>query len=1041
MALEAGSVYAILGGRFVPTGFAQFDAAMKRSAAGAAAAERAISASQARTSRSAVALGAASKVGAAGVAAIGLAAAASVKKSMAFNAQLSELKAVTKASAADMKRMSTAALELGAKTGVGATKAAQAMTELAKGGLNTEKTIGALKGTIALAQAGSLDLGVAAETVANALNLFKLGGEDATMVADSLANAANATTADVTFFAQGLAQGGAAAKAAGLDFQQTTVFLEAMAANGFKSGSDAGTSMKTALIQLANPTAKAQAAAAKLGVTFFDQQGQLKPLPTLAKDLGNAFKGMSDRQKLATAAQIAGTDGMRALLALADQGPNKLREFARANAQTGTAAAVAAEKQNNLAGSLQKLGANIETVAIQVGDQLEPALKDAADALNDFIAAGGGDQIASGFSSLFTVARTSLSALIFGFAGLAGIIGKVAWGLDKITFGKLGLGTVATDLQNVSENAAQLALDLGNVDQAANKPIVVTADAQQAKSELAKLKAVKLGPKVQKVLADGTASVEEKVRRLIKLGVPPKVARFLTSGDTKVRDKIEALIALGIPPKTARLLARDLTASGVASARAQIASLPNLKTINISANIDQRLFNLPSLRRAAGRGPGGSEVAMVGEGGGPEYVVNRRSGKSMRVDGPTVMRLGKDDYVIPTERRYADRANELLMSLARDLGIVGYKKGKKPKPAPPRAQAPKRGAGGGGKPKNPKESADQKRAREERRKILGKQGIAFSRHSLDWYDQEIAKEERYKDNKGKDKKLTARARQARKRLDALRKEKRKAQQYKAKIDKATSEADIALDQMREADTRDDQGGFDKAWRVRKDQLAAAIKLIDAAVGESNPNSTWNRELRAQLAKLRGDQADLGANPPPVADPAESAETTFTAAEQQRLAELEASIATAQLTTTPDDDRSALQAKIDFLSPILAAASAAQGRGRGGFGAITEIANDLRSTRDQLQNLTGPGDSAPAPDTGPTPDQQALIDQARALGLAQGQTSFIDRLAGATLQGSPTLVFQSYVPPSPTEAKRLADYTISGIGFQGQSPSSTERVGV
>jgi TP901 family phage tail tape measure protein len=246
----------------MPTGFAQFDAAMKRSAAQAAAYEKGVIGSQQRVSRASMAAGVAATGSALGIAAIGVAAAASVSKSMAFNKQLSELKAVTKASAVDMKRMSDAALQLGAKTGVGATKAAQAMTELAKGGLDTEKTIGALKGTIALAQAGSMDLGIAAETVANSLNLFKLSGEDATMVADSFANAANATTADVAFFSQGMAQGGAAAKAAGLDFQQTTVFLEAMAANGFKSGSDAGTAMKTTLIQLAKPTAQAQAALA-----------------------------------------------------------------------------------------------------------------------------------------------------------------------------------------------------------------------------------------------------------------------------------------------------------------------------------------------------------------------------------------------------------------------------------------------------------------------------------------------------------------------------------------------------------------------------------------------------------------------------------------------------------------------------------------------------------------------------------------------------------------------------------------------------------
>ena len=58
-----------------------------------------------------------------------------------------------------------------------------------------------------------------------------------------------------------------------------------------------------------------------------------------------------------------------------------------------------------------------------------------------------------------------------------------------------------------------------------------------------------------------------------------------------------------------------------------------------------------------------------------------------------------------------------------------------------------------------------------------------------------------------------------------------------------------------------------------------------------------------------------------------------------------------------------------------------------------------------------------------------------------QSAAIDRLVGATLGGSPTLVFQSYVPPSPTEARRLADYTVGGIGYQGATQSSKDSVGI
>jgi len=409
MALDAGSVFAVLGGKFNPAGFAQFDAAMKKSTASSTAAERA----HAQSSSAVTTYGNAAKVAAlGGIAAVGVAAYASVKAAATFEKQMSALKAVTNASASEMKLMSKAAQELGTKTGIGATAAGQAMTELAKGGISAKDSVAALKGTIALAQAGGMDLATAGETVANALNLFAMKGTDATKVADSFANAANSTTADVNFFSQGLAQGGAAAKAAGLTFDQTTVALEAMAANGFKSGSDAGTSLKTTLVQIAKPTKQAKAEMEKLNLSFFDAHGKIKPLTTISKDLGTAFSGLTKQEKLAAATRIAGTDGMRTLLALADQGPAKLDAFAKANARTGTAAKVAAEQMNNFEGNVKKLKAQAEQLGISLGTALLPYLTKAVGGITAFVGA------LRGASGTATGLRTLLVA-IAGFSAVA----------------------------------------------------------------------------------------------------------------------------------------------------------------------------------------------------------------------------------------------------------------------------------------------------------------------------------------------------------------------------------------------------------------------------------------------------------------------------------------------------------------------------------------------------------------------------------------------------------------------------------------------
>jgi hypothetical protein len=109
-------------------------------------------------------------------------------------------------------------------------------------------------------------------------------------------------------------------------------------------------------------------------------------------------------------------------------------------------------------------------------------------------------------------------------------------------------------------------------------------------------------------------------------------------------------------------------------------------------------------------------------------------------------------------------------------------------------------------------------------------------------------------------------------------------------------------------------------------------------------------------------------------------------------------------------------------------------------AIRDVAGQLKSTRDELASLGG---GAAAPEVaGPTADEIAQSEQKMNRERIAAQSSFIDRLVGATIGGAGnTLVFQSYVPPSPSEAKRLADYTVGGIGYQGGTPSSREGIGV
>ena len=179
-----------------------------------------------------------------------------VSKAAEFEAKMSNIKAVTGESAETMKKFNDAAIKAGADTAFSAAEAADAIGELAKAGVSTKDILnGGLTASLNLATAGELDLKEAAEITSTALNAFKRDGMTATQAANQLAGAANASATDVHELKYGLSMVAPVASGLGLSFRDTTNALAVFAQNGLK-GSDAGTSLKTMLMNLQPQTDK-----------------------------------------------------------------------------------------------------------------------------------------------------------------------------------------------------------------------------------------------------------------------------------------------------------------------------------------------------------------------------------------------------------------------------------------------------------------------------------------------------------------------------------------------------------------------------------------------------------------------------------------------------------------------------------------------------------------------------------------------------------------------------------------------------------------
>lgn len=398
--------------------------------------------------------------GVAGAALLGMAGWA-VKASMEFDKRMSEVSAVSGASAESLDQLRRAALAAGKATVFSASEAAKAEAELAKAGISTSDILsGALSGSLDLAAAGSLDLAEASEVAAKAMNIFKLKGEDVEHIADVLAAGANKSATDVHDLGEALKMGGLAAHNAGLSLEDTAGVLSAFADSAL-NGSDAGTSLKTMLQFLANPTRKAANLMEELGIEVYDANGNLKDIATIAGILQTKLAGLTQQQRQQAFATIFGSDATRAATVLYENGEQGIRDYIAAVDDQGAAQRMASEKTNNLAGDVERLKGSIETLAIESGEGANTGLRFLVQALDHLVSAiseipapiqtaivvlagvsGAALLTAAGFLKVRSTVRDALDAMremgpvgtkaAGGLNAVAGAAGKAAMGLGLI---------------------------------------------------------------------------------------------------------------------------------------------------------------------------------------------------------------------------------------------------------------------------------------------------------------------------------------------------------------------------------------------------------------------------------------------------------------------------------------------------------------------------------------------------------------------------------------------------------------------------------
>ena len=295
-----------------------------------------------------------------------------------FESGMSKVSAISGATGEALQALTDKAKEMGAKTKFSASESAQALQYMSMAGWDTESMLNGIDGIMSLAAADGLDLAATSDIVTDAITAFGLKAEDSSHFADVLAKASSSANTNVSMLGESFKYVAPLAGTMGYSAEDVSVALGLMA-NASVKGSMAGTSLKTALSNLASPTKAMAGVMDEYGISIADAEGNSLPLIDVLKQLREKFGGLSETEQAAAASTLFGKEAMSGMLAIinaSDSDFTKLTDNIY-NAD-GAAQSMADTMQDNLQGQITILKSSLEGLGIEIYEGMSEPLKGAA---------------------------------------------------------------------------------------------------------------------------------------------------------------------------------------------------------------------------------------------------------------------------------------------------------------------------------------------------------------------------------------------------------------------------------------------------------------------------------------------------------------------------------------------------------------------------------------------------------------------------------------------------------------------------------------
>ena len=391
-----------------------------------------------------------------------------IRTGESFSASMSEVGAISGATAEELQQLEDAARLYGSTTRYSATEAADALKYMALAGWNAQQSIDGLPAVLNLAAASGMDLGKASDIVTDYITAFGLSVDDAARFVDIMSYAMSNSNTTTEMLGEAYKNCAATAHSMGISVEEVTAVLMTMANAGVKGG-EAGTTLNTLMTRLATDTKGCASALKEYGVEVYDAAGSMNSLSDILSGMVGVWDTLTQEQQANLSKMIAGTNQyagfqtvMQGMSKAAKDAGMSFDDYTKAlESCDGTAQKMASTMSDNLSGDMKAMQSALDELKLKIFDDAEQPLRN----IVQWITRNGIpalEALVKNIDKIIPVVVAATAAMVSYKAALAveSIIKGVQQGLAALRAARIA-DTAATE----AEAAAHTAL---NTAQAAN---------------------------------------------------------------------------------------------------------------------------------------------------------------------------------------------------------------------------------------------------------------------------------------------------------------------------------------------------------------------------------------------------------------------------------------------------------------------------------------------------------------------------------------------------------------------------------------------